>query len=235
MKKFIIFLGILLLGCVPTKITNPNVDPIIVKLKIEGVDSVKISPDITKAMEIPYSGGEYSGLTFISNGKGFVKVWGSLSNADASYLWNDLVLLKDNGIKQIELYINSGGGDVMSGMSVADQIESFVDNGGIVNAHASGIIASATVPIFSVCSKRYASEGTVFMTHPAKLFKYIAEETKEDLVAQKKMMDLMEDNYLSKLSKYTKLSKNEWRKKESETTWFGVHEAKEWGLVDEIK
>ena len=173
-------------------------------------------------MEVKNSTGEYSGMTFIENGVAYVKLWANLSNVDALFLWNDLRLFRIRGIKHAEFYINSGGGDAFAGLSIADQIEQFVKDGGVINAHASGIIASATVPIYAVCSKRYATPGTIFMVHPAKLFKFIAQETKSDLEAQTSLMGMLESNYLKKLAEHSNLSVDEWKKKEKDTTWFCV-------------
>ena len=230
-----LILGLVFLGCVPQKMISP--DPVVVKLKIEGVDSIKVEEfdKVARSMEIPYSLGEYSHNTFIVNNIAYMKIWGSLGASDASFLWNDLTLLKTNNIKHIELYINSGGGGAFDGMSVADQFENFIKGGGIVNAHASGLVASATVPIFAVCSKRSATEATIFMVHESSLFKYIANESKSDIESQKNLMDLLETTYLSRLVRHSKLTLEEWKEKEKEATWFCAKKALEWGLVDEIE
>jgi len=114
-------------------------------------------------------------------------------------------------------------------------VERFVKNGGVINAHASGIIASATVPILAVCSKRFSSPGAIFMVHQASIFKFFSAETKSDLASQTAMMDILESNYMDKLAKYTKLSAKEWADLSKETTWFGVENAVLWGLVDEVE
>ena len=236
-KLFIILMAVFVGGCVPaTQLRMP--DPVIVQLEIKGVDAVRVEEmgnPVVRSMEIENESGEFSGLTFVENGVGYVKLWGTVSASDASYLWNDLCLLRLRGIKDVELYINTGGGSAFDGLSVADQVERFVKNGGTVNSHASGIIASATVPILAVCSKRLSSPGAIFMVHQASIFKYFSSETKSDLASQTAMMNLLESIYMSKLEKYTKLSAKEWTDLSEDTTWFGVEDAVKFGLVDEVE
>ena len=186
-------------------------------------------------MEVPSETGELSPLTFVENNVAYMKIYGSLGGHDAIAIWNDLCLLGLRDVKHVELYINSGGGSAFAGLSIADQIERFVKNDSVVNAHASGIIASATVPILAVCTHRAAAGGTIFMVHEATLFKYVVSETKSDLESQSEMMKLLANNYLSKLAKYTNLTAEEWGKHEKLTTWFSVEQAIEWGLVDEVE
>ena len=226
-----------LFGCEQTA-PQRAIDPIVVKLEIQGVDAVQVSEQgdkVMRSMEVPSESGELSGLTFIEGDIGYMKIWGGLSSADAFFIWNDLCLLRLRGIKKVELYINSGGGSAFDGLSISDQIERFVRNGGYINAFASGVIASATVPILAVCSHRSAAPGTIFMVHEASMFKYFANETKSDIESQQKLMELLEDNYLNKLAKYTDISVDEWGKYIKETRWFSVQEALEFGLVDEVE
>ena len=239
MKKLIIILiaACFLLGCVGPQIQR-SIDPIIVKLEIAGVDAVNVqekADKIVRSMEIKSENGELSSITFIEGGIGYMKIWGGIGGADANYIWNDLCLMSLRGIKHVELYINSGGGSAFDGLSIADQIERFIHMGGSVFAHASGIIASATVPIFAVCSKRAALAGTIFLVHEATMFKYFTSETKSDIKAQSDMMTLLENAYLAKLATYTSLSVEDWRKMTVETTWFDTKTAQEIGLVDEVE
>ena len=236
-RLFVILIAVFLAGCVPAA-TQRVQDPIVVKLEIQGVDTVKVEPvgdEIMRSMDVPNESGELSGITFVEGGVGYMKMWGTVSAADATYMWNDLCLLRLRGIKEVELYINTGGGSAFNGLSIADQMERAVKKGGIINAHASGIIASATVPILAVCSKRYSAPGAIFMVHKASIFKYFSSETRSDLVSQTAMFDLLEASYLSQLAKYTNLSAEEWKDLSDETTWFGVNQAIKYGLVDEVE
>ena len=236
-RLFVILIVACLAGCVPAA-TQRVQDPIIVQLEIKGVDTVSVQETgdtVVRSMEVPSESGELSGLTFIEADIGYMKIWGGLSSADAFFIWNDLCLLRLRGIKTVELYINSGGGSAFDGLSISDQIERFVRNGGHISAFASGVIASATVPILAVCSHRSAAPGTIFMVHEASMFKYFANETKSDIESQQKLMELLEDNYLNKLARHTDISVDEWAKYIKQTRWFDSQQALEWGLVDEVE
>ncbi|KKL46643.1 hypothetical protein LCGC14_2343480, partial [marine sediment metagenome] len=102
-------------------------------------------------------------------------------------------------------------------------------------AHASGIVASAAVPVFAVCSKRYSAPGTIFMVHETSIWKWPGRETASDIRSQNELMGLIRERYLIKLENYSTLSKDEWGRMEGKTTWFSAEQAKEWGLVDEIE
>jgi len=151
-------------------------------------------------------------------------------------LWNDFCVLESKTkIRDINLYINSPGGDAFSGLALADQIERAKKMGFKITAHASGIIASAAVPVFAVCNERLAATGTIFMVHEASLWKWPGSETASDIRSQNELMDLLRDRYMGKLVAYSKLDREEWERLEKRTTWFSAEKALEWGLVDRIE
>jgi ATP-dependent protease ClpP protease subunit len=187
-------------------------------------------------MEVPNPEGRLSQLSFISSDKAFVKIFSGLSVADVTRLWNDLVVLENNTkIRDVNLFINSPGGDAFSGLALADQIERARRKGFKVTAHASGIIASAAVPVFAVCDVRLAAPGTIFMVHEAALWKWPGRETASDIRSQNDLMYLLRDRYIGKLVDNSKLNKTKWEELEKKTTWFSADKAKDWGLVDNIE
>jgi len=238
MKVKLFIIGIIsafMFGCLPQQIVKP--DPIVVKLKIEGVDTVKVAPEsdkVVRSMEVPNETGELNS-TFIDGDVAYMKIWSTITSTDAAYLWNDFTILKKRGIKKVIMYISSGGGSAFGGLNMADQLEIAERKGINIECHAAGIIASATVPIFAVCSQRYAAPGTIFMVHEASLFKFFANETKSDIRSQNELMELLTNRYMDKLAANSNLTREEWIAKEKETTWFCVDTAKKWGLVDEIE
>ena len=133
------------------------------------------------------------------------------------------------------MFINSPGGDAFSGLALADQIERAQRRGFRVNAHASGIVASAAVPVLAVCNSRNAAPGTIFMVHEAELWKWPGLETASDISSQNELMGLLRDRYIAKLVTRTNLDKEKWEQLENKTTWFSVEKALEWGLVDKIE
>ncbi len=215
-------------------------------VKIQAVDPTKVEVSngngngngngIHKSMEIPNPEGSLSNISFIVKDEAFIKIFSSLTVGDVTRLWNDIwVLKKSTNIRKVNLFINSPGGDAFSGLALADQIERAQNTGFDITAHASGIVASAAVPVFVVCNKRLAAPGTIFMVHETSIWKWPGRETASDIRSQNKLMTLIRDRYIGKLAKYTKLTKKEWGELEYKTTWFSAEQAKEWGLVDEIE
>ena len=208
-------------------------------LEIKGVDTVKVEQpgdNIGRSMEVHNPGGELSQLSFIAGGKAFVKIFSGLSVADVTRLWNDLIYLEnETEIRDVNIFINSPGGDAFSGLALADQIERAKNKGFKVTAHASGIIASAAVPVFAVCDVRLAAPGTIFMVHEAALWKWPGRETASDIRSQNDLKELLRERYIGKLVDNSNMSKDEWEAMEKKTTWFSSEKAQEYGLVDSIE
>jgi ATP-dependent protease ClpP protease subunit len=158
----VVVFGIFLIGC--ATMPNGQTPPQEVIVKVQATDPTKVKvaqknePDrINKSMEVPNQEGHLSQLSFISKERAFVKIFSGLSVSDVTRLWNDLVVLENNTkIRDVSLFINSPGGDAFSGLALADQIERARRKGFRITAHASGIIASAAVPVFAVCNERFA-------------------------------------------------------------------------------
>ncbi len=230
--------GALLLGC--TAMGPRPVPPQEVIVKFQAVKpatvDAKTGDQINKSMEIPNPEGSLSQLSFIAKNKAFVKIFSGLSISDVTRLWNDLVFLENStNIREVNLFINSPGGDAFSGLALADQIERAKRKGFHITAHASGIIASAAVPVFAVCDVRLAAPGTIFMVHEASLWKWPGRETASDIRSQSELMQLLRERYIGKLAKHSKLDKEKWQELENKTTWFSAEKAKKWGLVDKIE
>jgi ATP-dependent protease ClpP protease subunit len=243
LKKCFLFvaLGIFLVSCatMPSS-TPPPPQEVVVKVQAAEPANVTVQEETTnrvnKSMEVPNPEGRLSQLSFISKDKAFVKIFSGLSVADVTRLWNDLCVLENNTeIRDVNLFINSPGGDAFSGLALADQIERARRKGFKITAHASGIIASAAVPVFAVCDVRLAAPGTIFMVHEAALWKWPGRETASDIRSQNELMHLLRDRYIGKLAMYSKLDKTKWEMLENKTTWFSAEKAKDWGLVDSIE
>ena len=120
-------------------------------------------------------------------------------------------------------------------MALADHIERAKKRGFKITAHASGIIASAAVPVLAVCDLRIVAAGCIFMVHESAIWKWPGRETASDIRSQNELMDLLRDRYIGKLVANTKLSRDEWEAMERKTTWFSADRALEIGLVDKIE
>ena len=210
-----------------------------VLIKIQGVDAVKVeeeSDGVMRSMTLENPECNLSHLSFIAGGEGYIKIFSGISVADVTMFWNDLIYIEKNTeIRRVNIFINSPGGDAFSGLALADQIERAKGVGFEVVAHASGIIASAAVPVFAVCDIRLAAPGTIFMVHEAALWKWPGRETASDIRSQNELMVMLRDKYIEKLVSNSNLSKDEWEELERKTTWFSAEKALSWGLVDRIE
>jgi ATP-dependent protease ClpP protease subunit len=202
------------------------------KAKIE----IKQGDKIHKSMEVPNPGMKLSQLSAItSTNKAFIKIFSGLSVADVTRTWNDLLYLEnETNIREVNIFIDSPGGDAFSGLALADQIEVFKKKGFKFIAHATGIVASAAVPVFAVCDETHATEATIFMVHEAALWKWPGRETASDIRSQGKLMDLLQRLYLNKLVRHSNLKFDDWMLMEAKTSWFSVKKAKEIGILDHI-
>ena len=234
--------SIFLISCVtmPEKTPSSSPPPQEVIVKVQATDPVKVEVsngnEIQRSMKIPNQEGSLSRMSFVLKDEAFIKIFSALTVGDVSSLWNDIVVLSNTtDIRNVNLFINSPGGDAFSGLALADQIERAKRKGFHITAHASGIVASAAVPVFAVCDRRLAAPGTIFMVHETSIWKWPGRETASDIRSQNRLMELIRDRYIGKLAYYTKLSKEEWEELEQKTTWFSAEQAKKWGLVDQIE
>jgi len=234
----IAFILLVLFGCGP--ILKTAVPPQEFVLTIRAADQpVEVKEEkesIQKSMQVRNPEGSLSNLSFIIKNEAFVKIFSALTVADVTNFWSDNVyLLKSTDIRVIHLFINSPGGDAFSGLALADEVERAKKEGFTVIGHASGIVASAAVPVFAVCSERIAAPGTIFMVHETSIWKWPGRETASDIRSQNKLMDLLRDRYIKKLTQYSVLDREEWEDLERKTTWFDAEKAKLWGLIDRIE
>jgi ATP-dependent protease ClpP protease subunit len=238
MKKLLISLALTLsLVAVPVvasadagDICDGYVKEKIVEVKVP----VKEEPKIVRSMEMPNPNMRLSQLTGLTSKGAYIKIFSGLSVADVTRLWNDLIYLRDETeIRVVDVFINSPGGDAFSGLALSDLIEIAQDEWGFtIRAHASGIIASAAVPVFAVCKERLAADGTIFMVHEAALWKWPGRETASDIASQNELMHILRDRYIGYLVDNSTTSKEDWEAMEKKTTWFNVDKARELGLIE---
>ena len=187
-----------------------------------------------RVVEVKNEEGELS-KCFIVADTAHCPLWGTIMGYEAKDYWADFAILRSRGINHVDMYINSGGGSAFAGMSIADTIRMAQVDGMEVDTFASGLVASAAVPIFLAGGQRTASINAMFMIHRGKLFKMYASETIEDLDAQREMMQLCEEQYISFLVQKTNLTADDIESKLDKTTWFSAEQAMEWGFTDVVK
>jgi ATP-dependent Clp protease protease subunit len=239
-KKIVLttIFGIILISCTTLGKQPAPSRQVIVKVQAAdpATEDAKTGDNINRSMEVSNPAGKLSRLSFIAKDKAFIKIFSGLSVADVTRLWSDLIYLENNtSIRDVTLFINSSGGDAFSGLALADQIERAKRRGFHITAHASGIIASAAVPVFAAGDVRLAAPGTIFMVHETSLWKWPGRETASDIRSQNELMLLLRERYIGKLAAYSKLDSAKWEELENKTTWFSAETAMEWGLVDRIE
>lgn len=225
-----------LFGCVtaPSK-TQTVIHKIEISVAADSPQQVVVSDGIRKSMMVPNQQGSLSALSFILGNRGYIQIYSALSVGDVRNIWNDFLVLKHMNIFDVDIFINSPGGSAFAGLALANHIMRAQANGFKITAYASGIVASAAVPVFAVCETRVAAPGTFFMVHEATLWKAFAQEKSKDLESQLEMMKLLKTAYLNIMTDHSKLKVEEWKELEYKTTWFSAEKAKDWGLVDRIE
>ena len=247
MKQLALCITVLafLVGCGSIgQLQDSKVDVVEHKVQIEvisgeNVDKVVVKDEtnkVLKSMEVRKAGYELSILSAVYDNKLYIKLFSGLSVADVTRAWNDLIVAENEyDITEVNLFIDSPGGDAFSGLALADQIEKYqVKNSWKFIAHGTGIIASAAVPVFAVCDETHATSSTIFMVHEAALWKWPGRESASTIRAQGRLMGLLQYLYLTKMVKNSNLDFDAWVLLEAKTSWFDVHKAKEMGILDHI-
>lgn len=236
MKKLLVLLFVVLFaGCVTAPIQGPpqSVD---VKLKIEGVDSVRVAPEgspVQRVMEVGNPALQFSNMTKLHGDTAYITLM-DVGPYEAKALWGDMKLIELLGIKKVHIYMNNPGGSAFSGFDMSDRIRILKGKNVHVEIHGSGIIASAAIPMFVSAHKRVVPKNTIFLIHPATLHKWLASETLKDLDSQREMLNLLRQRYAGIVSDNSNLTGEQVLEMMGKDTWFGADEAKEWGLADEI-
>ena len=207
---------------------------ITVDVKSDGKAEVSKGDKVLRTMSIPYPEGVLSMSTYVKDGKAYMSITGYISIFDVTSMRVDANILHSMGITKVELFLDSQGGDAYSGLAITDELERMKRRGFHITIYASGVVASAAVPILAVGDKRIIAPSIILMIHEAALWKWPGRETASDIKAQNKLLELIRLKYINKLVAYTKLSATEWEDLERVTTWFGAKEALKWGLADEI-
>jgi len=230
--------AIVLNGCGTVPINPVSFPPQELKIKVDGgtVEGVTKEETIAKSMKVSNPYLELSGNCSLHKDKAYLSIT-SISSYDARGLWSDLKLLRDNkDIKELIIYMNNPGGEVFQGMSITDELRIFKDSGIPITVEGRGLIASAAIPVFLIADKRICSKYTVFMLHPAAIWKWgVFTEELKDLKSQASMIELLNEHYAESVSSSSNLSKDEVLEFLKSTTWFTAEQAKEFGFVDEIK
>jgi ATP-dependent protease ClpP protease subunit len=128
----------------------------------------------------------------------------------------------------IWLHIQSGGGELFTGLNVADQIATIQTP---IYSIVEGVCASAATLLSMACAKRFITRSSFMLVHQLSSWGYgTYEQLQDDLHVMDMMMERLYDFYGSKSS----LSKENIKAILRRDSWFNAEECLENGMVDEI-
>ena len=239
MKKFIVLFVIALFlgGCITANVpVGAPIAPAPQEIKLTVNGAAVDKPDkIHRTMEVRNHELSLSGSCKVLGKKAYVSLT-SISSYDAKDLWSDFKVLSGMDIDEVIIYMSNPGGAAFQGMGITDELRIFKERKIPITVEGRGLIASAAIPVFLMADHRIVSKYTIFMIHPAKLFKWgMFAEGLEDLQSQAKMINLLNSNYAESVAACSNVSKEEVLEMLKKDNWFTAEEAKKLGFVDEIK
>lgn len=168
-------------------------------------------------------------------GKAELLLYGDIS--DTSW-WGDEVTpkqfaqeLNDLGnVAEIDVRINSGGGDVFAAQTIGNLLE---QNAAFVTAYIDGLCASAATVVACHCNKVVAANDSAYMVHPVRmgLCGYVDAETLQQYIDA---ITTIRENIVTLYAKKTGREKDEVAGWMDATSWWTAPQAKENGFVDEL-
>jgi ATP-dependent Clp protease, protease subunit len=129
--------------------------------------------------------------------------------------------------KQVNLRINSAGGDVFSGRAMATAIA----NHGNVIAYIDGLAASAATYVALAAKEVHIADGAMFMIHNAWSLAY---GNKDDMRNTADLLEKIDGTIIADYVKKTNLEESEIKSMMDAETWFTAQEALDKGFVDVI-
>jgi len=163
---------------------------------------------------------------FIIGDTAYAQIYDSIACVDSRAFWEKTKHFKYFKVKRVVIYLNSPGGILSDAFGIIDDIIELKNQGIVVEVEIRGMALSAAIPILAVCSYRTAGENTVFLVHNPKMVVSTSSNRLALMMITKKYIDFLED--------HTYLRAETWKLKMNAELWFGVEEALEWGLIDEI-
>ena len=193
------------------------------------------SDNIERTMAVPYYDPmKLSSLTKVIGDTAYIKVFSSLTQNDEIAIYDDLQILGHKPeVKKIKVYLNSPGGTAYAGFAIGDQFLR-VKNKYEMSVWASGSVASAAVVVFAAFENRFASPNTIFMVHEIAV-PQTAGMDRTDVKNLEEMFNQLTGRYIDILVGITNKCKEDWEQMLKDETYFFASQAKEWGLVTEVK
>lgn len=153
----------------------------------------------------------------------FDDIWGGILGPLA-----DAIAEAKAGDGQLDLKINSYGGDVMVGWTAANLLQA---SGLKVTGDVLGLCASAATYILLACTTRKMSANATIMIHEAEAF---AAGRAEELALTAEQVSRCNQQMVELYSKTTSLTAEQARAAMKATTYYSAEQAKDLGFVQEI-
>jgi len=157
---------------------------------------------------------------------------GELNERLCSLVCKQLMYLDLKGAKEINIVLNSVGGEVYHGLLIYNTLEDLKRKGIKVNIEARGVCASMAMIILQGATVRKCSRYTRILLHEVSGWSYgkaskISEESKELAKVNKMLLEIIcKRSKLSMRSLEKKIKKKDW--------WLSAEEAFSLGLVDQV-
>lgn len=128
----------------------------------------------------------------------------------------------------IWLHIQSGGGDLMAALAIADQLPMIQSP---IYSVVEGLGASAATLISMACERRFIQPMSFMLIHQLRSVAWgTHQEIKDEMILLDGLMDHLVEFYVRK----TKLTADQVREHLKHDSWFSAEQSLEAGLVDEI-
>jgi ATP-dependent Clp endopeptidase proteolytic subunit ClpP len=152
---------------------------------------------------------------------------------DGYYFANELQWLVENGVKRIQVRINSPGGSVLHGLSIFSAIHNINANvqGCFIDTYNDGIAASMGGVILMAGRKVYMNDFAKIMLHDPLLRGYTYEELDDK---ERAKIDAIKDTLVRLFEARTSKTAEEIFQMMSVETWLSSEEAFAGGFIDEI-
>lgn len=128
----------------------------------------------------------------------------------------------------IWLHIQSNGGQVFTGLNMADQLKGIASP---IYSIVEGVCASAATLISMSCTKRFVLPSSFMLIHEVSSSHWGKYSEFED---EKRLLDMLMARLASFYASHTKMSKTKIKQLLGRDSWFDAEECIELGLADEI-
>jgi ATP-dependent Clp protease protease subunit len=158
---------------------------------------------------------------------------GELTEELCNRVSKQLLFLALKGAKEINIILNSVGGEVYHGLLVFNTLEDLKQRGIQVTIEARGLCASMGVLILMGATKRIAAKYTRFLLHETSSFTYgKVSEMKEGVQELERLNAMLDEIIIERTKISKKVLEEKTRKRE---WWLSAEEALKYGIIHEIK